>query len=117
MKRSPNPARAVIEAAALARIEELTQAFGTKAGRDEMTTDEKTAATTDSDGGLKAATRAAWALGDYHAFAKETVWELGEVLVSACGISPGQRVLDVAAGTGNTAIAPPRPEPTWSPPI
>lgn len=65
-----------------------------------MTTDEKTA-TIDE---LKAATRAAWALGDYHAFAKETVWELGPVLVRACGISPGQRVLDVAAGTGNTAI-------------
>jgi ubiquinone/menaquinone biosynthesis C-methylase UbiE len=45
-----------------------------------------------------------WALGDYHAFAKQTVWELGPVLVNACGISPGQRVLDVAAGTGNVAI-------------
>ena len=53
---------------------------------------------------LKAATRAAWALGDYHRFAKETIWALGEVLVGACGISTGQRVLDVAAGTGNTAI-------------
>lgn len=52
----------------------------------------------------KAATRAAWALGDYHRFAKETIWGLGEVLVRACGISKGQRVLDVAAGTGNTAI-------------
>ena len=45
-----------------------------------------------------------WALGDYHAFAKATVWELGQVLVDACGIGPGQRVLDVASGTGNTAI-------------
>ena len=53
---------------------------------------------------LKAATRAVWALGDYHRFALATVWELGPVLVRACGISPGQRVLDVAAGTGNTAI-------------
>jgi ubiquinone/menaquinone biosynthesis C-methylase UbiE len=52
----------------------------------------------------KAATRAAWALGDYHRFAKETIWELGELLVRACGITAGQRVLDVAAGTGNTAI-------------
>jgi ubiquinone/menaquinone biosynthesis C-methylase UbiE len=52
----------------------------------------------------KAVTRAAWALGDYHRFAKETVWELGEVLVRACRISKGQHVLDVAAGTGNTAI-------------
>ncbi len=58
----------------------------------------------DPDRELKAATRAAWALGDYHRFALETVWELGPVLVNACGISTGQRVLDVAAGTGNTAI-------------
>ncbi len=57
-----------------------------------------------TDAEQKAATRALWALGDYHRFAKETVWELGEVLVGACGISAGQRVLDVAAGTGNTAI-------------
>jgi ubiquinone/menaquinone biosynthesis C-methylase UbiE len=28
----------------------------------------------------------------------------GPELVAACGISPGQRVLDVAAGTGNVAI-------------
>lgn len=45
-----------------------------------------------------------WALGDYHQFAKQTVWEMGALLVEACGIGPGQRVLDVAAGTGNTAI-------------
>jgi ubiquinone/menaquinone biosynthesis C-methylase UbiE len=45
-----------------------------------------------------------WALGDYHAFAKETVWGLGPELVAACGISAGDRVLDVAAGTGNVAI-------------
>jgi ubiquinone/menaquinone biosynthesis C-methylase UbiE len=53
---------------------------------------------------LKASHRAMWAMGDYHAFAKATIWELGRVLVEACGISPGQRVLDVAAGTCNTAI-------------
>lgn len=45
-----------------------------------------------------------WALGDYHKFATATIWELGPVLVRACGISAGQRVLDVAAGTGNVAI-------------
>jgi 2-polyprenyl-6-hydroxyphenyl methylase/3-demethylubiquinone-9 3-methyltransferase len=58
----------------------------------------------DADRALKAAHRAMWALGDYHRFARATVWELGPVLVQACGISPGHRVLDVAAGTGNTAI-------------
>jgi ubiquinone/menaquinone biosynthesis C-methylase UbiE len=45
-----------------------------------------------------------WALGDYHRFATATVWPLGPLLVRACGIGPNQRVLDVAAGTGNVAI-------------
>ena len=52
----------------------------------------------------KSLARAMWALGDYHAFARDLVWEVGPVLVAACGIGPGQRVLDVAAGTGNVAI-------------
>jgi ubiquinone/menaquinone biosynthesis C-methylase UbiE len=45
-----------------------------------------------------------WALGDYHRFAMGTVWEFGRLLVEACGVSAGQRVLDVAAGSGNVAI-------------
>jgi hypothetical protein len=48
--------------------------------------------------------RAAWRLGDYHRFARQQMWEVGPVLVAACGVAPGQRVLDVAAGTGNVAI-------------
>jgi SAM-dependent methyltransferase len=52
----------------------------------------------------KAEQRALWALGDYHRFATHTVWGLGPRLVRACGISAGQRVLDVAAGSGNVAI-------------
>jgi ubiquinone/menaquinone biosynthesis C-methylase UbiE len=60
--------------------------------------------TADEDAQMEAAARGIWALGDYHRFAKATVWELGAVLVEACGVSAGQRVLDVAAGTGNTAI-------------
>jgi ubiquinone/menaquinone biosynthesis C-methylase UbiE len=52
----------------------------------------------------KTETRAMWALGDYHRFARATVWELGPVLVEAARISDGDRVLDVAAGTGNVAI-------------
>lgn len=48
--------------------------------------------------------RRTWALGSYHRFAKQTIWQLGPVLVEACGTSAGQRVLDVAAGTGNVAI-------------
>lgn len=58
----------------------------------------------EADRQLKAATRSAWALGDYHAFARATVWDVGPVIVEACRIAPGQRVLDVAAGTGNVAI-------------
>jgi hypothetical protein len=42
--------------------------------------------------------RAVWRLGDYHRFAREQMSEIGPVLVAACGISLGQRVLDVAAG-------------------
>jgi len=61
-------------------------------------------ASADENRELKAAERAMWALGDYHRFATETVWELGPVLVEACGIGAGHRVLDVAAGTGNVAI-------------
>jgi ubiquinone/menaquinone biosynthesis C-methylase UbiE len=53
---------------------------------------------------FKAGQRAIWALGDYHEFARRSLWEFGEELVEACGIEPGQRVLDVAAGTGNVAI-------------
>jgi ubiquinone/menaquinone biosynthesis C-methylase UbiE len=52
----------------------------------------------------KAVDRAMWALGDYHRFATELIWEVGPVIVAACGVAPGQRVLDVAAGTGNVAI-------------
>src|ERR1700716_1063021 len=53
---------------------------------------------------LKARQRAMWARGDYHKFATESIWNCGAELVAACGISAGQRVLDVAAGTGNVAI-------------
>jgi SAM-dependent methyltransferase len=53
---------------------------------------------------LKAGIRSMWALGNYHEFATELVWTIGPELVAACAIGPGQRVLDVAAGTGNVAI-------------
>jgi SAM-dependent methyltransferase len=57
-----------------------------------------------TDRDLKARQRAMWAAGDYHSFATSMLWDLGPRLVAACGIGPGQRVLDVAAGTGNVAI-------------
>lgn len=46
-----------------------------------------------------------WALGDYPALAADLVSGLGPILVKACGVGPGDRVLDVAAGSGNPAIA------------
>jgi SAM-dependent methyltransferase len=56
------------------------------------------------DSALKARHRAMWALGDYPAVASELIAELGPTLVAAVGIQPGERVLDVAAGSGNVAI-------------
>ena len=77
--------REMTEAAARARIDELSRPR--PGGRE-----------------LKAATRAIWAMGDYHRFATDLVWELGATLVQACGIAVSQRVLDVAAGSGNAAL-------------
>jgi 2-polyprenyl-3-methyl-5-hydroxy-6-metoxy-1,4-benzoquinol methylase len=53
---------------------------------------------------IKAKHRAMWAFGDYDRVATEVIAGLGPVLVSAAGIGPGQRVLDVAAGSGNASI-------------
>ncbi|MGW4327359.1 class I SAM-dependent methyltransferase [Nocardia sp. NPDC004573] len=53
---------------------------------------------------LKRRHRAMWALGDYSSIATEVIPELGLRLVEAARIGPGQRVLDVAAGSGNAAI-------------
>ncbi|MFD8796083.1 class I SAM-dependent methyltransferase, partial [Streptomyces vinaceus] len=58
----------------------------------------------EADRALKAKHRTMWALGDYPAVAKEVVGDLGPVLVEACGVKNGDRVLDVAAGSGNAAI-------------
>jgi len=63
-----------------------------------------TATDLDADRALKAKHRAMWALGDYPAVAAEVIPDLGAVLVEACGVRAGQRVLDVAAGSGNAAI-------------
>lgn len=60
--------------------------------------------TVDADRALKAKHRAMWALGDYPAVAAEIIPDLGAVLVEACGVGRGDRVLDVAAGSGNAAI-------------
>ena len=48
--------------------------------------------------------RAMWALGDFARAAAEQVL-VGELLCRAVDIHPGERVLDVAAGSGNAALA------------
>jgi ubiquinone/menaquinone biosynthesis C-methylase UbiE len=56
------------------------------------------------DRSIKARARAMWASGDFPRVSRETVADVGPALVAAAGVGPGQRVLDVAAGSGNTAI-------------
>lgn len=50
------------------------------------------------------AAAALWSLGDYDQVAPY-LQPVGEATVDACAIEPGDRVLDVAAGTGNAALA------------
>jgi SAM-dependent methyltransferase len=57
-----------------------------------------------SDFELKARHRAMWASGDYPDMVETFLLPLGPQLVEACGIGPGNVVLDVAAGTGNASI-------------
>jgi len=52
---------------------------------------------------IKQRHRAMWASGDYPHIA-HIVAPVSEHMVRAAGIGPGQRVLDVAAGTGSSAI-------------
>jgi 2-polyprenyl-3-methyl-5-hydroxy-6-metoxy-1,4-benzoquinol methylase len=59
---------------------------------------------TTEDRALKARHRAMWALGDYPAVAIDVIPELGPALVTATGVRAGDRVLDVAGGTGNAAV-------------
>lgn len=58
----------------------------------------------EADRALKTQHRAVWASGDYPTVAAEVIPSLGAVLVEASGVRRGDRVLDVAAGTGNVAI-------------
>ena len=57
-----------------------------------------------SDSELKARHRAMWASGDYPSMVETFLLPLGPILVEACEIGPGMRVLDVGAGTGNASI-------------
>jgi SAM-dependent methyltransferase len=60
--------------------------------------------TVSDDRELKGRHRAMWALGDYPAVARDVIPSLGPVVVEAARIGPGDRVLDVAAGSGNAAV-------------
>lgn len=66
-----------------------------------MTTQQSTA---EADRAWKSKHRAMWAQGDYPSLAAEIIPELGPVLVEACGVRSGHRVLDIGAGSGNAAI-------------
>ena len=57
-----------------------------------------------SDTELKERHRKMWASGNYPSMVETFLLPLGPRLVEACGIGPGMRVLDVAAGTGNASI-------------
>ena len=67
-------------------------------------TDLNTITIDEADKALKAKHRAMWASGDYAALASDLIWTLGPRLVERVDVREGERVLDVAAGTGNAAI-------------
>ncbi len=58
----------------------------------------------EADRALKARHRSMWAMGDYNAVATEVIPALGPVLVEAAGVKAGDRVLDIAAGSGNASL-------------
>ena len=58
----------------------------------------------EADRTLKTKHRAMWASGNYPAVVTDIVAELGPILVREAGISSGDLVLDVGAGSGNAAI-------------
>lgn len=48
--------------------------------------------------------RDTWASGDFPEIARRGLWGVGAHLVQRVGVGAGERVLDVACGTGNAAI-------------
>lgn len=59
---------------------------------------------TPEDQALKAKHAKLWASGNYPAVVDDIVSSLGGVLVETVDVQPGQHVLDVAAGTGTSAV-------------
>jgi ubiquinone/menaquinone biosynthesis C-methylase UbiE len=67
-------------------------------------TSTSTAPTDAADRVLKGRHRALWASGDYPAVAVDLIPTLGATLVGALDLRPGERALDVGAGSGNASI-------------
>jgi ubiquinone/menaquinone biosynthesis C-methylase UbiE len=59
---------------------------------------------TPTDAAVKAKQAAMWASGNYTAVATQLIPDLGQAVADACRIQPGERVIDIAAGSGNAAI-------------
>jgi SAM-dependent methyltransferase len=68
----------------------------------QSTTTDPTTGPTDAE--VKAKHRAMWAFGDYDDVAVTLIPDLGQAASDAAGIQPGERVLDIAAGSGNASI-------------
>lgn len=58
----------------------------------------------DADAQLKQKHRTMWASGHYDRVAREVIPVLGERVTSWLAPGPGERVLDIAAGSGNAAV-------------
>lgn len=67
-------------------------------------TDLSTVTIDEADKALKTKHRAMWASGDYPRLAHDLIWSLGPRVVAAVDVRPGERVIDIAAGSGNAAI-------------
>ncbi|MGN8551115.1 UNVERIFIED_CONTAM: class I SAM-dependent methyltransferase [Microbacterium sp. SLM126] len=67
-------------------------------------TDLSTVTIDEADKALKTKHRAMWASGDYPTLAYDLIWSLGPRVVEAVDVRRGERVIDIAAGSGNAAI-------------
>lgn len=67
-------------------------------------TDLSTVTIDEADQALKTKHRAMWASGDYPRLAHDLIWSLGPRVVAAVDVRPGERIIDIAAGSGNAAI-------------
>jgi SAM-dependent methyltransferase len=53
---------------------------------------------------VKQMARRSWACGDFPAIARMQLWPVGARIVERMAVAPGERVLDLACGTGNAGI-------------